>query len=338
MSLAFLWYLVVFVAMVMYAILDGFDLGVGAIYLFLKSDHDRRIALNAIGPVWDGNEVWLVIVLGAVFAGFTPLYATFLSGFYTPTMMLICCMIFRAVAIEFRSKRPAASWRSFWDWIFCFASIFMGFLFGCALGNLILGLPLDKNFQFQGDVALFFRPFAALVGLCAIALFAMHGAIYLDMKTEGVLQKKVQYIARQAIAIFVVLYLITSILTFNQAPYMVAPFFTMPAISVFPVLALGAIANIPYQMKKKRGGWAFLASCIAVALLLALFGLGTYPYLIRSTVALENSLTIENSASSEKTLSILLTITAIGIPLVFAYGYWVYQVFRGKVRLTKQSY
>ncbi len=338
MDLQTAWYLVMGVSVLMYTVLDGFDLGVGALHLCAKTDEQRRIFLNAIGPVWDGNEVWIVIVMGGLFAGFPNAYATVFSGFYTLLMFLIAGLMFRAAAIEFRSKTASSSWRQIWDAIFCVSSVLVSFVIGVILGNLILGVPIDANQDFVGTFADFFRPYAVLVGLFAMALFAMHGAIYLYMKTDGQAHATVRRWINPAIAVFVFFFVVTSIVTLIYLPDMFQPHINQPFLWLLPLFALAAIANIPIQVRKDRGGWAFASSCVSIFLLLCLFHIGTFPYIVHSTVDPAYSLTIYNSASSPKTLGILLIVVALGVPLVLAYGFWIYRIFRGKVRLDSSSY
>ncbi len=338
MDLQTAWYLVMGVSVLMYTVLDGFDLGVGALHLCAKTDEQRRIFLNAIGPVWDGNEVWIVIVMGGLFAGFPNAYATVFSGFYTLLMFLIAWLMFRAAAIEFRSKTASSSWRQIWDAIFCVSSVLVSFVIGVILGNLILGVPIDANQDFVGTFADFFRPYAVLVGLFAMALFAMHGAIYLYMKTDGQAHATVRRWINPAIAVFVFFFVVTSIVTLIYLPDMFQPHINQPFLWLLPLFALAAIANIPIQVRKDRGGWAFASSCVSIFLLLCLFHIGTFPYIVHSTVDPAYSLTIYNSASSPKTLGILLIVVALGVPLVLAYGFWIYRIFRGKVRLDSSSY
>lgn len=339
MILPILFYLVIAVAILFYIALDGFDLGVGALHLLARTDHQRRVHLNAIGPVWDGNEVWIVIVIGGLFAGFPECYATVLSGFYSLIMLLIAGLIFRAAAIEFRSKAESTLWRQSWDVVFSFASILVAFILGLMLGNLIEGIPLNAAHDFVGTTASFFKPYSVLVGVTAVALCAMHGAIYLVMKTEGETHLNLRKWVVPSIAVFIFFYLVVSVFTIYAMPHMTLPFKTYPIFSIIPVLAFLAIFNIPRQIKKGYDGWAFLFSCISIALLVSLYAIGTFPTLVTSTIdPVENSLTIYNSASSPKTLGILLLIVAIGVPLVLAYGFWVYRVFRGKVKLDKFSY
>ncbi|MBX7065597.1 MAG: cytochrome d ubiquinol oxidase subunit II [Parachlamydiales bacterium] len=339
MDLAILWYLVLGVASMAYCILDGFDLGVGALHLFAKTDEQRRIFLNSIGPVWDGNEVWIVIMMGGLFAGFPNAYATIFSGFYTLFMFLIAGLIFRACAIEFRSKSESPTWRSFWDVVFSVSSILVGLIVGLMLGNMIEGVPLNSQQEYVGTFADFFRPYSVIVAITAMSLFAMHGTIYLTMKTEGDAHKIVRKWINYAIAVFIFFYVVTSIATIVYMPHMVQHIFDMPYTIIFPVLALLAILNVPRLVSKGRDGWAFIFSCLSIAFLLILFGLGTYPTIVRSTIDPDtNSLTIFNVASSQATLRNLLVVVLIGVPLVLAYGFWIYRIFRGKVQLHKSSY
>jgi cytochrome d ubiquinol oxidase subunit II len=339
MALETLWYAVIGLSVLMYTVLDGFDLGVGAWHLLAKNDIQRRTFLNAIGPVWDGNEVWLVIVMGGLFAGFPNVYATVFSGFYTLLMFMIAGLIFRAVAIEFRSKRESPVWRSLWDVVFSFASILVAFVLGILIGNMIRGIPLDASQNYVGDFSYFLHPYPVLVGITTVSLFAMHGATFLNMKTDGQTHAVVRKWINPSIMVFLFWYVITTIATLLYMPHMVAHFHTYKYLSIFPLLSFFAILNIAYQVRKKNDGWAFLSSCLSIALLLVLYGLGTYPTLVPSTIdPTTNSLTIFNSSSTPKTLTILLTVVVIGIPLVLAYGVWVYHIFRGKVRLEKTSY
>ncbi|MBS0626453.1 MAG: cytochrome d ubiquinol oxidase subunit II [Verrucomicrobia bacterium] len=339
MDLETIWYGVIGISMIMYAVLDGFDLGVGSLHLLAKDDHQRRIFLNSIGPVWDGNEVWIVIIMGGLFAGFPNAYATIFSGLYTLLMFLIAGLIFRAAAIEFRSKRPSKSWRAIWDFVFFASSILTAFVIGIVLGNLIMGLPLDSAQNYNGDFIDLLHPYPILIGITGVALFAMHGAIYLTMKTEGETHEVVRRWINTTILVFLLCYGVSTAVTIAYMPHMTVRMMELPSLLLVPLLALLAILNIPYQVRKRNDGWAFISSCISIALLIGLFGIGTYPYLLYSTFQPDDySLTIYNSASSHETLVILMIVVAIGVPLVLAYGFWVYRVFRGKVRLEHTSY
>lgn len=339
MVLAYFWFFIVVASLIFYAMLDGFDLGVGALHLFARDDNERRIFLNAIGPVWDGNEVWLVIVGGALFAGFPNVYATIFSAFYTPLMAMLFFLILRAVGIEFRSKVENKKWRYTWDIVFSISSMGIGFLGGILLANLVQGIPLDQNGDFIGTLSDFFSPFSIALGIAVIALFAMHGNTYLLMKTEGELHDHMRKWMPRTIAFFIIMYILLTILTLTEFPYMLATMKNYPILFIVPLLNLTAILAIPYLIQKGRDGWAFLSSCGAIALLFVLFGIGTFPHMVLSTVSpATNSLTIANSHASPLTLKVLTIIVAIGLPMVFAYGFYIYRVFRGKVQLDDTSY
>ncbi len=333
------WFLIVGIALVFYAVLDGFDLGVGMLHPFARDDTERRIFLNAIGPVWDGNEVWLVIVGGALFAGFTDVYATVFSAYYTPLMALLAGLILRAVAIEFRSKVESTSWRHIWDWIFAISSLTIAFIVGGILGSLVQGIPLDPDGNFTGTFSDFVSPFTILVGMTACALFAMHGNVYLLMKTEGSLHDHMRSWVKWTIGVFICFYFMLTIHTLYKFPYMLDTMLNYPVLFVVPVLTIAAILAVPFFIRKGFDGSAFISSCVAIMMLFLLFGIGTYPIMVRSTIdPLNRNLTVFNSHSSELTLRVLAIIVAIGVPLVLAYGTYVYRIFRGKVRLDETSY
>ena len=212
------WFLVVGAVFTGYSILDGFDLGAGTLHLFFRKEESRRIALNAIGPVWDGNEVWLVIGGGALFAGFPEVYATIFSAFYIPFMLFLMVLILRAISIEFRSKEPMKWWRQMWDVLYSFSSTMIGFLLGVVLGNLIIGIPIDKNFEYQGNFVQLLNPFALLTGATTVALFSMHGSIYLVMKTEKRLYTKLSLMVRDTSRIFVIFYVLLTMVTLVYYP------------------------------------------------------------------------------------------------------------------------
>jgi cytochrome d ubiquinol oxidase subunit II len=306
---------------------------------FTKKDHDRRIFINAIGPVWDGNEVWLVIVMGTLFAGFPFVYAKLLSSFNTPIMLLIFALIFRAVAIEFRSKRPSKIWRGMWDFFFSAGSTLIAFAVGVGLGNFVHGIPLDANFNYTGGVFLtYFRPYPLLVGFLTLALFAFHGSVFLLMKTEGELHDKIVGWIKPCMALFLFFYVITTAVTFIFEFHFVERFFKYPLMFLLPALHLVIIGWIYRCVKKQHYGWAFLTSCANIAMLLILFACGLFPNLLRSSVDPAYSLTLFNSSSSLKTLQVLAVIVAIGLPLVVAYTSYIYKVFHGKVILDDHSY
>lgn len=333
------WWFLVFGAVITgYAILDGFDLGAGALHLFLKKETSRRVALNAIGPVWDGNEVWLVIAGGALFAGFPVAYAAVFSAFYLPVMIFLIGLIWRAVAIEFRSKEPGSTWRMSWDVIYSFACVVVTLSLGLMLGNIALGIPLNAEHEFSGNWLSFFNPFAILVAITTLALFLMHGAIYLAMKTENRLYTKLTILAKNFTVFFLLSFSITSVYTLLYVPHLSDAIRNNPLYFIFPVIMLLAIANIPRQLKKARYRWAFISSAITIAALLITVALEVFPNLVYASNDVANSIRIDNAASSEKTMKTLLLIALIGTPLVGIYTSFVFWTFKGKVKLDEMSY
>ncbi len=333
-----IWFILIGVLLSGYAILDGFDLGVGTLHLLIKNDNDRRVMINSIGPVWDGNEVWLVTGGGALFAAFPQVYATVFSGFYTALILLLFSLIFRAIAIEFRSKQPMKWWRQTWDVSFSVSSILIAFLMGVALGNIITGIPLDIEHEFYGSFLSLIKPYTVLVGITTVALFMMHGSIYVVMKTEGELQNKIRSWVNNTIIFFVICYVTTTMYTLIYYPHMVQHFKNAPVLFLVAILNMLAIANIPREIFHGREFRAFLSSCASIASLLALFAIGLFPNIVLSDPNPANSLTIYNAASSQKTLGIMLTIAILGIPFVLAYTISIYWIFRGKVKLDSMSY
>jgi len=333
-----LWFLLLGVLLMGYAILDGFDLGVGILHLCARKDEDRRILLNSIGPVWDGNEVWLLTFGGALFAAFPNAYATVFSGFYTAFMLLLFALIFRAVSLEFRSKLETPAWRSFWDVSFCVASGVATLLFGVAVGNAMRGLPIGPDGEYHGRFLKLLHPYTVLVGLMVVALFAMHGAVYLNLKTAGELQQRVRNWFWKTFWVFVVLYVAVTVYTLLDVPLATRNFRVQPWAWGVAVLNAFAIANIPRALCRNRPGYAFLSSCATIAGLMFLLGIALFPELAHSSWNPAWSLDIYNASSSPKTLAIMAVIAAIGMPVVLAYTGVIYWMFRGKVQLGKSSY
>jgi cytochrome d ubiquinol oxidase subunit II len=339
-TLQLTWFALLGVLMAGYAILDGFDLGVGILHLFARDDAERRLFMSAIGPIWDGNEVWLVVFGGATFAAFPNAYATAFSGFYLGFMLLLCCLIFRAVAMEFRSKRPSRLWRGAWDVAFSAASALATFLFGVVVGNCIRGLPLGADGDLTRSLGLadLLNPYSVLTGLFAVSAFAMHGAIYLYLKTEGPLQGLVKGWMGRTFLLFLAAYLVLSAWTLIALPNSTANFVGHPWLWVVPILNVLAIANVPRAIYHGRAFDAFLSSAAAIAAFTCLFGVALFPNLIASSEDAAYSLTVSQAASSEKTQEIILVVAVLGMPFVLAYTGAVYWVFRGKVKVTPMSY
>jgi cytochrome d ubiquinol oxidase subunit II len=338
MDLNITWFILLGVLLAGYAVLDGFDLGVGILHLTVNKDEERRVFMNSIGPLWDGNEVWLVTFGGALFAAFPHAYATAFSGFYTPFMMLLFALILRGVSMEFRSKKENPVWRRFWDISFFVASTLATFLFGVAIGNAMRGMPIGEDKEFTGTFVDLLHPYALLVGLFAIATFAMHGSIYLYLKTEGDLQKRIHGWMWKTFGIFLVFYLFTTVFTLVDVPLATRNFRDHPWVWLVVALNILAIANIPRAIYLNRPGYAFLSSSATIAALTFLFGVALFPDLIHSSLNPEWSLSVYNAASSKKTLGIMLIIAILGMPFVLAYTAVIYWTFRGKVEIGKFSY
>lgn len=338
LDLNIVWYILVGVLFTGYAMLDGFDLGVGALHLFVKKDEHRRLLLNSIGPVWDGNEVWLVTGGGALFAAFPEAYATVFSGFYLPFMLLLCSLIFRAVAIEFRSKEEWTWWRQFWDVAFSTGSLVSSLLIGVAMGNIVRGIPLDTDHEFAGTFLGLLNPYALLMGITTVLLFAMHGAIYLAMKTEGELLAIVTRWIPRLIGLFLASYFLFNMYTLIEVPWVLETVRARPYVFFLVAANVLIVLNIPREIHRGREFYAFLSSCTAMGLMMATFGLTYFPNMVLSNPDPANSLTIWNAASTQKTLGIMLVIALIGVPLVLSYTACIYWVFRGKTTLTKHSY
>jgi cytochrome d ubiquinol oxidase subunit II len=337
-TLALIWFVLLGVLITGYAILDGFDLGVGTLHPLGRTDRERRVILNSIGPLWDGNEVWLVTFGGALFAAFPTAYASVFSVFYVPFMVLLFALIFRAVSIEFRSKTRSAAWRRVWDAAFTLASALVALLLGVAGGNLMVGVPIDGRGVFQGSLADLLGLYPLAVGLLTLALFAMHGSIYLYLKTEGELQRRVHRWMWRTFGLFLVVYMLVTMLTLQLVPTATASIERHPWLWIVPVLNVLALANVPRAIHHGRPFDAFLSSSAVIAALAALFAVAIFPNLVPSSLDPDAGLTITNAASSRTTLRIMLIIAVVGLPFVLTYTGIVYWVFRGKVRLDESSY
>jgi cytochrome bd ubiquinol oxidase subunit II len=333
------WFALFVVIIAGYLILDGFDLGCGILHPFVaKSDTERRIVLNSIGPVWDGNEVWLVLGGGALFAAFPFVYASLFSGLYVAFMLVLLCLILRPVAIEFRSQRPGAGWRRFWDYVFFLVSLFLALLFGIAFGSILLGFPVDAQGNISVSLIQLLSPYALLVGVTTICMFAMHGALYLTMKTEGALNERVRRLAPRLMLVFFVLntvvVLVTVLLRLQMTKRYLSEFWPI----IFPALALGALIISWRMLREGRFFRAFIASGSVIALLIVSVAVGIYPNLLLSTINPSYDLTVFNAASQANTLTVMLIIAAIGIPIVLLYTAGVYYIFQGKVEIEAESY
>jgi len=337
-TLTLIWFFLLGVLLVGYVILDGFDLGVGIMHPFAKGDTERRLLMNSIGPLWDGNEVWLITFGGALFAAFPIAYATAFSAFYVAFMLLLFALILRAVSLEFRSKTEHRLWRTVWDAGFFLSSFLAAFLFGVAAGNVMIGLPVTQELVVDQTVFEQLSPYPLLVGVLTVLLFAMHGSLFLLLKTEGELRDRAYRWSWNAFGLFLVVYLITTMMTLVLVERATENFTYYPWLWLIPVINVLAIGNIPRSLYFKQPIQAFLSSCATIGALAALFGAALYPNLLPSTVDPRFSLEMTDARSSQRTLGIMLLIAVIGIPFVLSYTTAIYWVFRGKTTLDRMSY
>jgi cytochrome d ubiquinol oxidase subunit II len=333
------WFILLGILLAGYAVLDGFDLGVGILHPLARDDHERRVFVNAIGPIWDGNEVWLVTFGGALFAAFPEAYATIFSGFYVAFMLLLFALIFRAASIEFRSKMASSAWRRAWDLGFFASSVLATLLFGITVGNGMIGIPLDERGVFAGAFFDLLKPYPIMVGVLSLSMFAMHGALYLYLKApRGELHQRIGRWIWHTWGVFLVSYILTTMYTLVAVQRAVPNFEQAPWAAAVVVINVLAVANIPRTVHADKPGQAFFSSCVTIIALVTLFSIALWPNLVTARNNPEFSLTIYRAASSPKTLGIMLVIALIGMPLVLAYTAIVYWTFRRRVEIGPQSY
>ncbi|QDT01669.1 Cytochrome bd-I ubiquinol oxidase subunit 2 [Rubripirellula lacrimiformis] len=337
--LTFIWFLLLGVLLTGYAILDGFDLGVGILHPFIaKDDRERRLVMNSIGPLWDGNEVWLVTFGGALFAAFPVAYATVFSSFYTAFYLLLTCLIGRAVSLEFRSKVHSPTWRKVWDVGFFLSSFTAAFLLGVAGGNVMAGMELGPKYEYQGNLLSQIYWYPLMVGCLTVSLFALHGAIFLYLKTEDELQDRIRKVITKLFYVFAVLYLVVSVATFVHVPHATENIANYPILWIVPLLNALAVLNIPRAMHLGKPGYAFFTSSMVIAALATLFSVAIFPNFMLSTLDPAYNVTLDNARSSQGTLQTMLIIAVIGMPCVASYTVIIYWIFRGKVKLDSNSY
>ncbi|WP_405377060.1 cytochrome d ubiquinol oxidase subunit II [Nonlabens sp. Asnod3-A02] len=334
-----LWYLVVGLLFSGYAILEGFDYGAGAWHLFFKKDLSRRIAINAIGPLWDANQVWLIIGGGALFAGFPVMYATMLSAMYIPFMLFLLLLVLRSSAIKFRSSEEMKWWRTTWDIIYFVSNTLIAFLLGVVLGNVLQGFEIGENYTYKGGIFFaFLSPYAIMAGFTTLSLFMTQGAIFLLLKTEGRLHSRLTFLLKKGMIFFIISFAITSLYTLIFLPGVTDRFKEQPLFFALPILAFLAVANVPRLVSKKKYFQALIFSSLTMAFLLMLVAFQLYPVLLPSTIDPAFSVTIYNAASSQKSLGIMLTMVVVGAPLLAGYLIFLYKTFNGKVQLDDTSY
>jgi len=324
-ALAIVWFVLIAVLWAGYLVLEGFDFGVGMLMRPLSRDEtERRLIINTIGPVWDGNEVWLLVAGGATFAAFPEWYATMFSGFYLPLLLILAALIVRGVAFEYRGKIDDHRWRARWDWAITFGSWVPAVLWGVAFGNLVRGVVIDADHQMTSSFLSLLNPYALLGGVTTTVLFLTHGAIFLSLKTDGDFRVRVRTLAQRlalvsagVAAIFVIW---TQVAHSDKA-------WTWAVVVLAAVGVIAAAAAI----RAGREGWAFLASGVALlAAVVLIFG-SLYPNVMPAINDPANSLTVANAAATPKTLTIMTWVAAVLTPLVLAYQGWTYWVFRKRL-------
>ena len=338
MDLNTLWFILVGALIAGYAALDGFDLGVGTLHLFTRDETERRIMMSSIAPVWDGNEVWLLTGGGALFAAFPPVYATVFSGFYLAFMLLLVALILRAVSFEFRSKVASVRWRRGWDLAFGVGSLVPALLYGVAVGNVLRGLEVDAAGRVVTTLPGLLNPFALLIGVLGLALFVLHGASWLALKTDGALQERSR---RQAAWVWIAvigLYAVSTVASYVESPFLFERWFAHPRTWILFALLLAACVTGPASLRAARYRAALGASAVALVSVIALAAEGLFPRLVPLRPDLGASLTVYNASSTPYTLRVMLVIALAGMPFVVAYTALIYRAFRGKTVLTPESY
>ena len=339
MTLANIWFFLVAFLLTGYVILDGFDLGAGVLYPFVaRTEDERRVVRASIGPVWDGNEVWLIAGGGAIFAAFPMVYAMTFSGFYLAIMLVLFGLILRAVSLEFRHRD--SSWRRVWDGAFFLGSLVPSILVGVALGNVIRGVPMDLQGNYTGTFAQLLNPYSLLVGVTGLALIVTHGAAWLAVKTEGALQARVAAYRRWTFWVFAVLAVATSAATIVAVSRASDNVFGRPLGWFFLALLVVALVYTFWQMMKAGGELrSFLGSAVVIIALAGIAAVGNYPEIVpaRGTPP-ATSLTVTRTASGHLTLEVMLIVALIFCPIVLLYTALVYRTFRGKTKSADAEY
>jgi cytochrome d ubiquinol oxidase subunit II len=336
MDLVTIWFILIAVLWVGYFILDGFDQGVGILLPFLgRDDLRRRVMINTIGPVWDGNEVWLLVAGGATFAAFPLWYATMFSGYYLALFVILIALILRGVAFEYRGKRDSARWRANWDRAIFIGSALPALLFGVAFGNVVGGSPISpiettlptgtaNDLNYTGTFFDLLNPFALLLGVMTLLVFTTHGAIFLALKTRGEMHEAARGAALK-VGLAAAVVAVGALLWAQAFSGRVAV--TLPMVLIAAVAFLGALA----MMWKRRDGWAFILSSVTIALAVASLFVGMFPNVMVSSIDAAYNLTVYNASSQEYTLTIMTWVAVIMTPIVLIYQGWTYWVFRKRI-------
>jgi cytochrome bd ubiquinol oxidase subunit II len=329
MILNTVWFILVTVLFVGFFFLEGFDYGVGILLPFLgKKDLDRRAILNTIGPVWDGNEVWMITAGGALFASFPQVYATLFSGFYLALFLMLVALIIRGLGFEFRSKQEAKGWRTFWDWAIFTGSLLPALLWGVTVANLMRGFAIEADMNYYGGLIPLLNPYAILGGLVFVALFIMHGANFLKLKAP-------QEIAGRAGKVGFTAWIVATLLTviFVAWTFFATDILTKSGVNglIPAILAAAALLLTGWLARSGKAGWAFITGSLAIVFATIMVFSGLYPRILISSLNPDWSLTVTNAASGQSTLKVMTIVAAIFVPIVLAYQAWTYWVFRKRV-------
>ncbi|MFF8394698.1 cytochrome d ubiquinol oxidase subunit II [Streptomyces sp. NPDC016172] len=324
MELHDVWFVLIAVLWTGYFFLEGFDFGVGVLTKLLARDRpEKRVLINTIGPVWDGNEVWLLSAGGATFAAFPEWYATLFSGFYLPLLLILVCLIVRGVAFEYRVKRPEENWQRNWETAIFWASLLPAFLWGVAFANIVRGVKIDRDFNYAGGVLDLLNPYALLGGLVTLALFTFHGTVFVGLKTVGEIRERARKLALRVGLVTALLAL--AFLLWTQADRGDGSSFVAMAVAVASLLVALAAA------RAGREGWAFALSGLTIVATVAMLFLTLFPNVMPSTLNPDWSLTVTNASSSPYTLKIMTWCAGIATPVVLLYQGWTYWVFRKRI-------
>ncbi|MDI3297831.1 MAG: cytochrome d ubiquinol oxidase subunit II [Bacillota bacterium] len=334
MDLNTLWFALIVVLFVGYFFLEGFDYGVGILLPWLgRSDRERRVLLNTVGPHWDGNEVWLLTAGGAMFAAFPNWYATLFSGFYLALVLMLLALIVRGVGFEYRSRDESPRWRNAWDWAIFAGSLVPALLWGVALANLVRGLPIDQQMNYRGSLFTLLNPYGLLGGLFTLLAFTLHGALFLLLKTEGEMRERARAAARWVGA------LATAVAAlFALYSYFATGIFQKPGLLPGALVVVGGLALLAVRamLDRDRAGWAFVLNGVTIVAAVATIFLGLYPNVMISNLNPAWNLTIHNASSSPYTLKVMSIVAVSLVPFVLAYQAWTYWVFRKRVGLREK--
>ncbi|WDV52944.1 cytochrome d ubiquinol oxidase subunit II [Streptomyces coeruleorubidus] len=324
MELHDVWFVLIAVLWTGYFFLEGFDFGVGVLTkLLARNRPEKRVLINTIGPVWDGNEVWLLSAGGATFAAFPEWYATLFSGFYLPLLLILVCLIVRGVAFEYRAKRPEENWQRNWETAIFWTSLIPAFLWGVAFGNIVRGVKIDQDFNYAGGVLDLLNPYALLGGLVTLALFTFHGTVFVGLKTVGEIRERARKLALRVGLVTALLAL--SFLLWTQSDR------GDGASLVALAAAVASLAVAMVAARAGREGWAFALSGLTIVATVAMLFLTLFPNVMPSTLNPDWSLTVTNASSSPYTLKIMTWCAGIATPVVLLYQGWTYWVFRKRI-------